>query len=201
MLGSGFVALQAAWAARCRGLEVTVVELEERIMPRVLDGPAARLLHESAEAHGVAVHVGVRTEGIEREGDDAVRVHVASLDCLTVDLVVVATGVRPNDGLLPEAVEQGAPGIAVSRDHGDRRGGHVRRRRRDAWPHGRRRPARDPRPVAHGSRAGQRSPAPTSPAPALAYGGSLSMNVTEMFGLTVASLGRFVERAGDDVLV
>ena len=31
------------------------------------------------------------------------------------------------------------------------------------------------------------------------YGGSLSMNVTEMFGLTVASLGRFVEAEGDDV--
>ena len=31
------------------------------------------------------------------------------------------------------------------------------------------------------------------------YGGSLSMNVTEMFGLTVASLGRFVEDEGDDV--
>jgi nitrite reductase (NADH) large subunit len=33
----------------------------------------------------------------------------------------------------------------------------------------------------------------------LAYGGSLSMNVTEMFGLTVASLGRFVEDDGDEV--
>jgi nitrite reductase (NADH) large subunit len=31
------------------------------------------------------------------------------------------------------------------------------------------------------------------------YAGSLSMNVTEMFGLTVASLGRFVEGDGDDV--
>ena len=28
----------------------------------------------------------------------------------------------------------------------------------------------------------------------VSYAGSLSMNVTEMFGLTVASLGRFVAR-------
>ena len=34
----------------------------------------------------------------------------------------------------------------------------------------------------------------------VSYAGSLSMNVTEMFGLTVASLGRFVEGEGDDVV-
>ena len=46
VLGSGFVALQAAWAAQQRGLQVTVVELLDQILPRVLDAAAARILHE-----------------------------------------------------------------------------------------------------------------------------------------------------------
>jgi nitrite reductase (NADH) large subunit len=200
VLGSGFVALQAAWAARCRGLDVKVVELEERIMPRVLDDRASRLLHESLEAHGVTVHVGTRTEALENDGDGAVRVHVASLDSFTADLVVVATGVRPNDGLLSEAVEPGSPGIAVTATMatevedvfaaGDVTRGPTAlggpREIHALWP-----TAVEQGAIAGANLAGA----------ALAYSGSLSMNVTEMFGLTVASLGRFVERRGDDVLV
>ena len=41
ILGSGFVSLQAAWAAVQRGLKVTVFELMPRIMPRVLDDQGA----------------------------------------------------------------------------------------------------------------------------------------------------------------
>jgi len=198
VLGSGFVALQAAWAARQRGAAVTVVELADQILPRVLDGPAARILHEQVLAHGVAVHLGTRTDGLETDGQGKVHVSAGGLSPFVVDAVIVATGARPNDGLLPECLEAGEPGIPVAATmetlvEGVFAAGDVTRSPTAAggpreihalWP-----TAVEQGRVAGANLAGA----------GLVYGGSLSMNVTEMFGLTVASLGRFVEDEADEV--
>ncbi len=215
VLGSGFVALQAAWAARCRGLEVTVVELDGRIMPRVLDAGAAAVLHERIEAHGVPVHTGTATEALEDE-DGRVRVTAAGLDPFTVDVVIVGTGARPNDELLPQALEEGRPGIPVDAAmrtpvDGVYAAGDVTRgptalggppEIHALWPtaveQGKVAGANLAAELAADAAAGPGLEAGVRP---VTYRGSLSMNVTEMFGLTVASLGRFVDTDGDDVFV
>ena len=198
VLGSGFVALQAAWAACERGLKVTVVELEAQILPRVLDAPAARILHEQILTYGVDIHTGTRTDSLETDRRGKVHLSAGGLDPFSVDAVIVATGARPNDGLLPECLEPGEPGIPVAATMetnvegvfaaGDVTRGPIAaggpREIHALWP-----TAVEQGKVAGANLAGA----------GLAYGGSLSMNVTEMFGLTVASLGRFVEEAADDV--
>ena len=198
VLGSGFVALQAAWAARQRGLQVTVVELLDQILPRVLDAAAARILHEQLLAYGVDVRTGTRTDCFETDQDGKVRVSTGGTGAFVVDVVIVATGARPNDGLLPQCLEPGEPGIPVADTmetgvDGVFAAGDVTRGPTAAggpreihalWP-----TAVEQGRVAGANLAGA----------GLWYAGSLSMNVTEMFGLTVASLGRFVEDAGDDV--
>ena len=164
----------------------------------MLDAAAARILLEQVQAHGVEVRTGTRTEGFEACLDGTVRVSAAGLAMLAVDAVIVATGARPNDGLLPECVEPGAPGIPVTATmatavDGVYAAGDVTRGPTSAggppeihalWP-----TAVEQGRVAGANLAGA----------GVTYGGSLSMNVTEMFGLTVASLGRFVEAEGDDV--
>ncbi len=198
VLGSGFVALQAAWAATQRGLQVTVAELLDQILPRVLDATAARVLHEQLVAHGVDVRTGTRTDGLETDRRGMVRVSTRGASPFTVDAVIVATGARPNDGLLPECLEPGEPGVPVADTMetsvaGVFAAGDVTRGPTAAggpreihalWP-----TAVEQGRVAGANLAGA----------GVSYAGSLSMNVTEMFGLTVASLGRFVEGAGDDV--
>jgi NADPH-dependent 2,4-dienoyl-CoA reductase/sulfur reductase-like enzyme len=226
VLGSGFVALQAAWAARSRGAEVTVAELDERIMPRALDEGAARVLLQSIEAHGVPVHTGTTTEALEDERG-RIRVAAAGRDPITVDVVIVGTGARPNDELLPQALEEGRPGIPVDAAmrtavDGVYAAGDVTRgpTALDGPPEIH---ALWPTAVEQGKVAGanlaaelagsgaksppaagagpEATPAGAPAPPAVTYRGSLGMNVTEMFGLTVASLGRFVDTGGDDVFV
>jgi nitrite reductase (NADH) large subunit len=199
VLGSGFVALQAAWVAVQRGAQVTVVELEERIMPTVLDEPAARMLHEQVINHGAAVHTGAWTDGLER-GSLGMQVTIRGLDPFPVDAVIVATGVRPNDELLPEALEPGGRGIPVSATMETSVPGVFAAGDVSCGPTACRGPreihALWPTAVEQGRVAGANlAGAGTT------YSGSLSMNVTEMFGWTVGSLGRFVETDGDDVLV
>jgi len=200
VLGAGFVALQAAWAARRRGLDVTVIELVGQILPRVLDAPAAALLQERILEHGVAVHTSTRTDGVERDRRGALRVFAAGLDPFTVDLVIVGTGVRPNDGLLPEALELGRPGIPVAAsmetvvDGVFAAGDVARGPTADGGP--REIHALWPTAVEHGRVAGA-----NLAGAGVVYGGSLSMNVAEMFGVTVGSLGRIAEDQGDVVVV
>ncbi len=198
VLGSGFIALQAAWAASARGARVSVYELEERIMPTALDETGAGLLAERIGAHGVELAVGVQTEGFEAAAHgQAVRVLARDRGPLEVDLVIVGTGVRPNVELLEEAAGKVARGIPVDRylrtsaegifAAGDVAAGptafgeehEIHALWSTAVEHGR---------VAGANLAGRSE----------AYAGSLNMNVTEMFGLTVASMGRFGHPARPD---
>ncbi len=113
VLGSGFVALQAAWAARCSRRSRSRSSSWTGASCRGCSTPARRgVLHERIEAHGVPVHTGTATEALEDEGG-RVRVTAAGLDPFTVDVVIVGTGARPNDELLPQALEEGRPGIPV----------------------------------------------------------------------------------------
>jgi NADPH-dependent 2,4-dienoyl-CoA reductase/sulfur reductase-like enzyme len=199
VLGSGFVALQAAWAAHVRGSAVTVYESAPRILPRVLDESNSERLCGRIESHGVRVVRGVDTVAVEHDRTGSIRVVARGRAPLTVDGVIVATGVRPNDGLVRDALALDVPGVPVSATMetglegifaaGDAVRGPTAAGGPDevhalwstAVEHGR---------IAGANMAGA----------ALRYEGSLSMNVTEMFGATVASMGTFVPEPGDDVV-
>lgn len=199
VIGAGFVSLQAAWAARQRGLAVTIIELAERILPTVLDETGAAILKECIERSGVALHTSARTEGLLRDERGTLRVSVKGLPPFAADVVIVGTGVRPNDHLLAEGVEPGLPGILVDDTmqtlvEGVYAAGDVARgpvagggppRIHALWP-----TAVEQGRIAGANLAGA----------GVAYPGSLTMNVTAMFGVTVASLGRFTAAEGDTVV-
>jgi len=200
VIGAGFVSLQAVWAARQRGLVVTVIELAERILPTVLDDAGARILQECIVASGVDLHTNTRTEGLMRDERGTLRVSVEGLPSFAADVVIVGTGVRPNDHLLAECVEPAQRGITVDDTMqtaidgvyaaGDVARGPVvgggPRTVHALWP-----TAVEQGKIAGANLAGARA----------TYAGSLSMNVTSMFGVTVASLGRFAAEEGDTVVL
>ena len=192
VLGAGFVALQAAWAAHRRGAAVTVVELEGRILPRVLDEEAARLLRAHIERAGVRIATNVCIAGVERACGELCCT-AAGADTYQADIVIVATGVRPNDGLLPEAVSAQGPGLEVAPTMETAvadvfAAGDVARAPLSGGAAGVL--ALWPVAVAQGRVAGA-----NLAGAGLEYEGGLSANVTEMFGVTVASVGRFEETA------
>ena len=198
VLGAGFVALQAAWAAHQRGAVVTVVELEGRILPRVLDDEAAHLLRLHIERAGVRIATDVCIAGVERACDELCCT-AAGADTYEADIVVVATGVRPNDGLLPEAVSARGPGLEVAPTMETAvadvyAAGDVARAPLSGGAAGVL--ALWPVAVAQGRVAGA-----NLVGAGLEYEGGLSANVTEMFGVTVASVGRFEELPGEEVVV
>ncbi|CRI63307.1 putative Coenzyme A disulfide reductase [Thiocapsa sp. KS1] len=104
VIGAGYIGLEATENFREMGAEVTVVEALPEILPWLPETLRVRVLEE-ANARGVEMLPGTRVEAIERVGSGiAVETSGARLEA---DLVLVATGVRP------EAELAAAAGLAL----------------------------------------------------------------------------------------
>jgi len=95
IIGGGYVAVELAGVFHSLGSEVTMLLRGERLLAR-FDASLRDTLLEEMEESGIAVMRPARIEAIERE-DECLAVHVAGKQRLSgFDVVVWATGQRPN---------------------------------------------------------------------------------------------------------
>ncbi len=112
MIGAGFIGciIMEALAKRCGTL--SVVEMEDRMVSRMMDETASGMLQRWCEAKNIRVLTSTRVTGIESAdggaGDKAVVLDNG--EKLNAHLVVLAVGVGPNIGFLE--------GSGVKTDHG-----------------------------------------------------------------------------------
>lgn len=112
VIGGGLLGLEAASALLKRGMKVTVVHLFDTLMERQLDSAAAALLRASLETRGLGFKMPAKTAAVLGESRvSAVRFDDGSE--LAADLVVMATGVRPNIELASRAGLRCERGILV----------------------------------------------------------------------------------------
>lgn len=97
VVGAGLIGLETAYGLKKMGLDVVVVEMVSQIVPRLLDPSMARLVQNYLEKEGIRVILGNSIEKIlgskEVEG-----VHLGD-EIIEADLVIMATGVRPETHL------------------------------------------------------------------------------------------------------
>ncbi len=109
LMGAGFIGCIILEALAKSGADLTVVEMEDRMVPRMMNDIAGNMIKDWCEQRGVKVHTSTQVTAIEKNGD-ALRVALNSGESIDADLVVSATGVRPN----VELVE----GSGIETDHG-----------------------------------------------------------------------------------
>lgn len=97
-IGGGLLGLETAGALAGRGLSVSVLEGHGWLLPRQLAEPAGRMLQDELEGLGIAVHGPARARELAGEGR-VTGVVLGDGRELAADLVVIATGVRPNSHL------------------------------------------------------------------------------------------------------
>jgi NADPH-dependent 2,4-dienoyl-CoA reductase/sulfur reductase-like enzyme/rhodanese-related sulfurtransferase len=104
IVGAGLIGMEVAEAFAEMGVEITMVEVKDQVLPALLDREIAILVEKHMAAKKVAVKTGVVVLGLS--GDDQGRVArvVTNHGDFPADLVLVAVGVRPNTKL---AVESG----------------------------------------------------------------------------------------------
>lgn len=114
VIGGGFIGYSVTEALVKRGVEVTIVEMEDRTLKTILDEQASRIAEEALERAGVRVVTGHTAVEIGGEGtvkdvalDDGRRVPCS--------LVVVAVGVSPRTELALGAGIKVGRGIVVDR--------------------------------------------------------------------------------------
>ncbi len=133
LLGAGFIGCIILEALASRGVELTVVEMEDRMVPRMMNQRSAGLIKRWCESKGVRVLTSTRVESIdaagaikpgglfsflrrkpvEREGASKLQVRLSSGESLAADLIISATGVKPNTSLASDAGIEVDKGIVV----------------------------------------------------------------------------------------
>jgi len=114
VIGGGLLGLEAAEVCRKKNLKTTIIERAPHLMASQLDAAGGQLLQARIEAMDIAVRVGERIAGLE--GDECVSaVKLENGGSISADLVILATGIVPNDELgRASGLQMGARGgIAV----------------------------------------------------------------------------------------
>ena len=101
IVGGGLIGLETAEALQQKGMQVTLVEMRDQLLPGVLDPELAFIVEKQVRQQGVTVMTGCTVTGFG--GKTAVAKVVIGEQELPADLVVLAPGVTPNVGLARDA--------------------------------------------------------------------------------------------------
>ena len=99
LMGAGFIGCIILEALAERGVNLTVIEMEDRMVPRMMNQTAGNLIKQWCLDKGVNVLTSTRVEAIEQDGA-RLSVKLDNGEQLGADVVISATGVRANTGFL-----------------------------------------------------------------------------------------------------
>ncbi|GAA2646394.1 FAD-dependent oxidoreductase [Streptomyces spororaveus] len=128
VIGAGWIGLETAAAARAAGVEVTVLEMAELPLLRVLGREVAQVFADLHTDHGVDLRFGVQVAEITGADGRATGVLLADGSRITADAVIVGVGITPNTQLADAA------GLEV--DNGIRVDAHLRTSHPDIYAAG-----------------------------------------------------------------
>ena len=95
VIGGGILGLEAAFELYNRGLNVTIVEMADRILPIQLDNDAANILEDTIKEAGVTLKMGLGTKEIL--GDKTAQgILLENGETIDADIVIITTGVIAN---------------------------------------------------------------------------------------------------------
>jgi len=123
IVGAGYIGLEVASVAASLGVEVTVIEMANRVMNRTVDPIISSYYQKLHESNGVKIHL---DNGLKAfEGGDSVNAVLCSDGLmLEADLVVIGAGVLPNQEIAIEAGLECNNGIMVN-EFGETSTAHV----------------------------------------------------------------------------
>jgi NAD(P)H-nitrite reductase large subunit len=101
-MGAGFIGCIIMEALAVRGVSLSVVEMGDRMVPRMMGPVAGSMIRDWCEAKGVQVFTSAKVEAITPAGD-SVTVRLSTGQVLEADLVISATGVKPNIDFLKDS--------------------------------------------------------------------------------------------------
>jgi len=115
VIGSGAIGIEFASFYHTMGVDVTVVEVMDRILP-VEDSEISKLAEKAYKKQGITIHTGATVETLDKQKDSVkatVKTKDGKSESLTVDRVILAVGITGN----VEDLGLEAAGVKVDRGH------------------------------------------------------------------------------------
>lgn len=102
-IGAGFIGCIIMEALASRGVELTVVEAGDRMVPRMMGPSAGAMIKAWCQKKGVNVETSSTVSRIDHVAGGPSKVMLSSGKSLDADLVISSTGVRPNVEFLKDS--------------------------------------------------------------------------------------------------
>jgi len=112
LMGAGFIGCIILESLVERGVNLTVVEAEDRMISKMMDATGGDMLKSWVEAKGVTLMTSTKVTGVAENGG-MLKVSTDKGGDLNADLVVVSVGVKPNTDFLAGSGVDIATGIKV----------------------------------------------------------------------------------------
>lgn len=112
-LGAGFIGCIIMEALVKRGVQLTVVEMGDRMVPRMMTPEAGGMIKRWVEKQGVRVVTKAGVEFIEPGASSPLTVALSTGERVDCDLLIVAAGVAPNVAFLEGTPVHVAKGVLV----------------------------------------------------------------------------------------
>ncbi|WP_440604546.1 CoA-disulfide reductase [Bacillus sp. GB_SG_008] len=99
VIGGGFIGVEMAENLRERGIDVTLVEMNNQVMPPI-DYEMAAYVHEHMTKHGVQL---ILEDGVEAFEEDGTVIRLKSGTKIHTDMIILSIGVQPESSLAKDA--------------------------------------------------------------------------------------------------
>ena len=114
LMGAGLIGCIILESLALRNVNLTVVEMENRMVPRMMNDVSGNMIKSWCELKGVSVHTSTRAESIEQIGGGKLRVNLSTGSSVDADLVISATGVASNMEFVSDSGLRTDQGVVVN---------------------------------------------------------------------------------------
>lgn len=116
IIGAGYIGLETAAVANDLGMNVTVLELADRVLARVTSPTISAFYTDLHNSHGVDIKTGTSTSSINGKNGKVDSVTLSTSEVLPCDALLIGIGILPNIELAVEAGITCEDGILVDQD-------------------------------------------------------------------------------------
>ncbi len=104
VIGAGFIGLEAAENLQAKGIQVTVIDFADQILPNIFDPEMALYAKRHLIRQGIRVLTGTKAEQIYERGTQGrvagIKTSAGNLPC---EMIIMAAGIRPNTEFLNDS--------------------------------------------------------------------------------------------------
>ncbi|CAJ1227003.1 NADH oxidase [Levilactobacillus zymae] len=116
VIGAGYIGAELAEAYSTTGHDVTLIDAQDRVMPKYFDAQFTDTIEQDYRDHGVQLALGETVANFEDAADGSLTINTDKGSYQT-DLAILCIGFRPNTGLLKGQVDMAPNGAILTDDY------------------------------------------------------------------------------------